>query len=444
MRKGRTESTLRRRDGRRRNPGAAQEFGLRDFSQVALGSASRSEAGDIRAKVPASVVAVEDEARGALLDASADQLVASVAALPETMLVYRKEGRRGELLVAREALRDPGVLRDAVSWGLEQPHPVWGRSLPGLPFALVGDIGHTEAERWCRVAYFSEAPTHYKVRAAWGLRAVPDDDVFEALLRDMTSSKSEALREGSMDALGASRHPKAGAACLKALRSLAKAPPDDTTRSRAAGLARALGKLQYAPALPVLRQAMRRRQSSVIANAADALVLMGSREALETVASEWERPKGAIEAAARALILLGPDVAFERARAFWSADLAEDHTAKVRIDSLLLAMTERIRSDDAARAALGAGQHWYDAVMELTEGVAGDVALDFLVALRKPGTAAALVGRLERLDDYFAVPALIALGDTSAIPALEKKLARMPRRAAAPYLKVIRALSGSA
>lgn len=426
----------------RRLPGAARELGLRDFSQVALGSVQPSDAHDIRQQIPVEVLEAESLARTVLLAASDEKLMGAIAALPESILVYRKDERGGEPMVAQDAFVTAADVRDALSSDPSTPHATWGRSLPGFSFALLGDIAHADSERLCRTAFFSLAPPHYRARAAWGLRGSRSDDVLDGFLDQIQHGSSEALIDVVADALGKSVHAEAGVRTLDALRRLSEGKKTTKQIDRIDGLALALGNLRFEPAMPILKGALRGSGGVRPETAIRALVAMGSNDALEAAVRPWQRDGDRI--GAEALVALGFDVALRRGKSSFNADLIEDHDAYLRTISLLHAVTVRVRRDAAARAEVSQNREWYEAALKLTETIAEADAMELLCAVAIPGTATALVERMDNLDLDDVSEALVQLKDASVLPLLLMKVSRMTKRDAKRLNKAIEVLSSIA
>lgn len=423
--------------------GAAAELGLRDISELA--HASLDEPRSARSTpLPEAVLRAEETAIRALESAAPEAVLAAARRLPEGLEVYRRAGRGGEPLAASVAFTTGEELVTALREATRGPHPVWGRSLQGLAFSLLGELGHRDAEALGREAFFAAAPEAYRARAAWGLRGSRADDVLEAFIALVVGETKapSSVREMVAVALGVSPHPRAPALLSQALtRLLAERPAHHA--SRGAKLTRALGAQRARAAVPLLLPLWKGRDAELREAAGEALLAIGETSGLTALAEKTSARDDVVKALAVAgAIRLDPLAAHGAFSATFAKDFAKNHTAYLDTSLIFGALEKVSRLAPEVRTAVVEDGRWLRSAEALIPTLAGDEVASLLATLRPPGAARLLVEHLPHFQPERAAEALLALADRSVAPALELAVAQLKRKSdRRTFEPVLRALS---
>lgn len=425
---------------------AAAELGLRDISELAHASLDEPRAARSTA-LPEAVLRAEDRAVRALESAAPEAVLAAARRLPEELQVYRKAGRGGELLAASVAFTTGEELVTALREATPGPHPVWGRSLQGLAFALLGELGHGDAETLAREAFFADAPEAYRARAAWGLRGSRADDVLEAFIALVVGETKapSSVREMVGVALGVSPNPRASALLCQALTALLAEKPAHYA-SRGVKLIRALGGQRARAAVPLLLPLWKGRDADLREAAGEALLSIGETSGLEALAEKTGARDEVVKAVAVAgAIRLDPLAAHEAFSAIFAKDFEKNHTAYLDTSLILVALEKVSRLAPDVRAVVVKDGRWLRSAEALIPTLAGDDVASLLATLRPPGAALLLVEHLSSFLPERAAEALLALADPTVAPALEQAVAKLKRKSdRRTFEPVLRALSAKA
>jgi hypothetical protein len=274
---------------------------------------------------------------------------------------------------------------------------------------------------------------------SWALAAVLGASGTEtAIDRLMEAFASPMSRNIAVTGLTVARGPAVAPRLLEAFRARAAAPSDPVVQDDAAiALARLLGSRAVEAAIPDLLALFRaEREGGLRAAVADALVRIGTKEALLAVAPEVEhRQGGAQESAVRAVFLLDPAGAFDKlSPLFEEAVLASPARRQAPIIVLQIladdGSLERIpRRDATHHGFLRSDPRWADLLIRLAPnehvGLYALLALPFLGAERAVEALVSLVGVAE-IDPL--CEAFRALGDRRAIPGLEAKAGTLKKK----------------